>query len=111
MIRADYIPETLTEIFADRVTLAQVSSDPFLGDSGRQSGFQIEEVVVAVGSSAVAMPVNLLDLGPNPQATAPRQGLIGRQGDSRGLKNRVAEGAIGAMPFELGRRQHWVAAS
>lgn len=112
MTRVDYIPETLTVIFAGRVTLVQESSDPFPGDSGHQNGFRFGKVAaVAAGSSAVAMLVNLLGLGPNPQAMVPKQELIGRQGDSRGLENRVAEEAIGAVPFELDRHQHWVAAS
>ena len=111
--RVDYILETLTVTFAGRVTLVQGSSDPFPGGSGHQSGFQFEEVVAAetVGSSAAAMLVNLLDLGLAPQAMAPKQELIVRQGDSRGLQSRVVEEVIGAMPFELGRHQHWVAAS
>lgn len=100
MTRADCILETLTETFVDRVTLVQESSGPSLEDSGHQNDFQVEEVAAAVvDPSVVATPVN-------PRAMAPEQGLIERQGGSRGLQNQAAEGAIGAMPFELDQHQH-----
>ena len=119
MTRADYILATLTETFVDRVTSVRESSDPSLEGSDHRNGFQVVVVVAAVvvaaaavvGPSAAATLVNLLDLGLNPQAMVPKQGLIGRQGDSRDLQNRAAGGATGVMPFELGRHQHWAAAS